>query len=51
MIEEGPLADWLYRELPAIVDQMAVCDPYRNALIAKDGDKDDPIDWRNQPCP
>src|SRR6476469_7663264 len=25
---------------------MVVADPYRNALIAKDGDKDDPIDWR-----
>jgi len=46
VIEEGPLADWLYRELSPFVDQMIVCDPYRNALIAKDGDKDDPIDWR-----
>jgi transposase len=46
VIEEGPLADWLYRELSSSVDQMVVCDPYRNALIAKDGDKDDPIDWR-----
>jgi transposase len=46
VIEEGSLADWLYRELSPFVDQMVVCDPYRNALIAKDGDKDDPIDWR-----
>jgi transposase len=46
VIEEGPLADWLVRELSALVDQVVVADPYRNALIAKDGDKDDPIDWR-----
>ena len=46
VIEEGPLADWLARELSGRVDQVVVADPYRNALIAKDGDKDDPIDWR-----
>lgn len=46
VIEEGPLADWLSRELSAEVDQVVVADPYRNALIAKEGDKDDPIDWR-----
>ena len=46
VIEEGPLADWLVRELSAEVDQVVVADPYRNALIAKEGDKDDPIDWR-----
>jgi transposase len=46
VIEEGPLADWLVRELSADVDQVVVADPYRNALIAKGGDKDDPIDWR-----
>lgn len=45
-IEEGPLADWLYRHLSVLVDQMVVCDPHRNALVAKEGDKDDPIDWR-----
>lgn len=42
--EEGPLADWLYRELRGSVDELIVCDPRRNALVAKDGDKDDPID-------
>jgi transposase len=42
--EEGPLADWLYRELKGSVDEAMVCDPRRNGLIAKDGDKDDPID-------
>lgn len=46
VIEEGPLADWLVRELGEEVDQVVVADPYRNALIAKEGDKDDPIDWR-----
>ena len=46
VIEEGPLADWLYRHLAPHVDEMIVCDPYRNALIAKEGDKSDAIDWR-----
>lgn len=42
--EEGPLADWLARNLRQHVDKLIVCEPRRNALIAKDGDKDDPID-------
>lgn len=42
--EEGPLADWLWRNLREVVDEALVCDPRRNALVAKDGDKDDPID-------
>jgi transposase len=42
--EEGPLADWLARNLREHVDRLIVCEPRRNALIAKDGDKDDPID-------
>lgn len=42
--EEGPLADWLYRNLREFVDRVVVCDPRRNAYIAKDSDKDDPID-------
>jgi transposase len=42
--EEGPLASWLYRNLKGEADQLVVCDPRKNALIAKDGDKDDPID-------
>jgi transposase len=46
VIEEGPLADWLVRELSAEVDQVVVADPHRNALIARDGDKDDALDWR-----
>jgi transposase len=46
VIEEGPLADWLFRHLSPLVEEMVVCDPYRNALIAKEGDKSDAIDWR-----
>ena len=42
--EEGPLADWLARHLRAHVERLIVCEPRRNALIAKDSDKDDPID-------
>ena len=42
--EEGPLADWLFRHLSASVDGITVCDPRRNHLIAKESDKDDPID-------
>lgn len=45
VIEEGPLADWLYRNLSPRVDEMVVCDPHRNALIARDGDKSDALDW------
>ncbi|MEI8083500.1 MAG: transposase [Actinomycetes bacterium] len=44
--EEGPLADWLARELRSHVDELVVCEPRRNHWIAKDGDKDDPIDAR-----
>lgn len=44
VFEEGPLADWLYRELKCSADELTVSDPRRNGLIAKDGDKDDPID-------
>ncbi len=42
--EEGPMADWLYRNLCPVVDGLTVCDPRRNHLIARDGDHDDPID-------
>jgi transposase len=44
VFEEGPLADWLLRNLSPHADQIKVCDPRRNHLIAKEGDKDDPID-------
>ncbi len=43
-LEEGPLADWLWRNLHDHVEALTVCDPRRNRLIAKDADKDDPID-------
>lgn len=42
--EEGPLADWLARELRTHVDELLVCEPRRNHWIARDGDKDDPVD-------
>lgn len=42
--EEGPLASWLYRNLKADADAITVCDPRKNAWVAKGGDKDDPID-------
>jgi transposase len=42
--EEGPMADWLARSLRSHVDELVVCEPRRNHWIARDGDKDDPID-------
>lgn len=44
LFEEGALAGWLYRELKGCADEVLVCDPRRNAHVAKDGDKDDAID-------
>ena len=44
VVEEGPLAGWLYRNLKDHVDTMVVCDPRRNRLITAGGDKDDRID-------
>lgn len=44
VIEEGPLASWLWRNLPAEVDALVVSEPRRNRLIAKEGDKDDDLD-------
>jgi len=44
VLEEGPLADWIVRGLGGYADDIAVCDPRRNHLIAKESDKDDPID-------
>jgi transposase len=44
VIEEGPLADWLARHLRPRVDDLVVSEPRRNRLIARDGDKDDPLD-------
>lgn len=42
--EEGPMADWLHRNLRPVLDGVTVCEPRRNQLIARDGDHDDPID-------
>ena len=42
--EEGPLASWLARNLKPHCEELLVCDPRRNHLVANDGDKDDPID-------
>lgn len=44
VLEEGPLAGWLLRHLQPHVTRAVACDGRKNALIAKDGDKDDPID-------
>jgi transposase len=44
VIEEGPMASWLWRNLHAEVDAMVVSEPRRNRLIAKEGDKDDDLD-------
>jgi transposase len=44
VIEEGPLAGWLWRGLHDAVNRMVVSEPRRNQLICHEGDKDDPID-------
>lgn len=44
VIEESSLADWLYRNLRSQVDELIVCEPRRNRLIAEEGDKDDDVD-------
>lgn len=43
-LEESSIAGWLYRGLRHLADEIIVCDPRRNGYVAKDGDKDDPID-------
>lgn len=42
-IEETTTSQWLYVELRPLVDDMLICDPYRNKLLA-DGAKNDKID-------
>lgn len=44
VFEEGPLANWLYRNLRDEVDSLTVAEPRRNRLIFCEGDKDDPVD-------
>jgi transposase len=50
VIEEGPMAGWLYRNLSKKVDKLIICDPRRNKLIDSDGDKDDKIDAAKLAC-
>ncbi len=49
VIEEGPLAGWIWRGLRDAVDRMVVSQPRRNRLISAEGDKDDPIDAEKRP--
>ena len=42
-IEESTPAQWLYTELKSYVDEIIVCDPYRNHLLSE-GAKNDKID-------
>ncbi len=42
-VEECNWSQWLYVELKPLVDEMIVCDPYRNKLLC-DGAKNDRID-------
>ena len=44
ILEECSLASWLYRNLQGYATEIAVCDPRRNSLIYKDGDKADDLD-------
>jgi len=44
VIEEGPLAGWLWRNLRSVADALVVSEPRRNRLIAQEGDKDDDLD-------
>ncbi len=42
-LEESSTSQWLYTELRESVDQLIICDPYRNRLL-QDGPKNDKID-------
>lgn len=44
MMEEGEMAGWAYRTLLPYVEQVIVCDPRRNAWIAKGKNKNDEVD-------
>lgn len=45
VIEEGTLADWVYRMMLPYVDDLIVCDPRHNRYISE-GDKEDTVDAR-----
>ena len=42
-IEESTPSQWLYTELKSHVDELIICDPYRNHLLSE-GAKNDKID-------
>lgn len=42
-VEESDTSQWLYTELKPYVNELIVCDPYRNSLL-KEGPKSDKID-------
>ena len=44
VVEESNLAGWVKRTLEPCVTQLIVCNPKQNAWIAKDEQKDDPLD-------
>lgn len=44
VLEEGPMADWAMRVIEPYVEEVIICDPRRNRLIAQDGAKSDDID-------
>lgn len=44
LLEEGELSGWAYRELTPYAKRVVVCDPRRNAWVAKGGSKNDKID-------
>ena len=43
-VEEGQIAGWLMHTFETYVDDFIICDPAKNAWIAKDETKTDPID-------
>ena len=44
VLEEGPRADWAMRVIRPYVSEVIACDPRRNRLISRDGDKTDVLD-------
>jgi transposase len=44
VLEEGPMADWAMRVIEPYAEEVIICDPRRNRLIARDGAKSDDID-------
>lgn len=44
LIEEGELAPWIRNTIKPCVSSVTVCDPKRNAWVAKGGNKNDKVD-------